>query len=78
MTTLTFNHLPSGNAFVAKASKLLSLAGFDNVMAYIRREMAVRAAVVELQQLDDRCLADIGITRGEITGVVRGNFKNSA
>lgn len=78
MTTLTFNHLPSGNAFAAKAAKLLSFAGLGQLKARIRHELDVRAAVAELQRLDSRCLADIGICRSEIDAVVRGNLDRVA
>ena len=45
---------------------------FENVVAYIRKELTVHAAVRELRDLDDRALADIGITRGSIVEAVRG------
>ena len=37
-------------------------------------ERLVRTAIRELDQLDDRTLADIGITRGEIEGAVRNGL----
>ena len=45
---------------------------FENVVAYIRKELTVHAAIRELRQLDDRALADIGITRANIVEAVRG------
>jgi len=63
MTTLTLNHVssPSEFTFVAKA------------VAFVRKELKARAAIDELNRLDDRALADIGITRGDIKNAVRGH-----
>ena len=45
---------------------------FENGVAYVRKELMVHAAIRELRQLDDRSLADIGITRADIARAVRG------
>ncbi|WAC25933.1 DUF1127 domain-containing protein [Ancylobacter sp. SL191] len=41
------------------------------VAKQIRRWQAYRRTVLELSQLDDRTLADINVTRGEIVRVAR-------
>ena len=48
------------------------LTGFSRLVARIRREMVLRAAISQLQRLDDRCLADMGVIRSDIERVVRG------
>ena len=45
---------------------------FESVVAYVRKELMVHVAIRELRQLDDRALADIGITRANIVEAVRG------
>jgi hypothetical protein len=47
---------------------------FTKTVAFVQRELAVRAAVRELRHMDDRSLADIGICRGEIKNAVRGRL----
>jgi uncharacterized protein YjiS (DUF1127 family) len=37
----------------------------------IAAELAARRAIVELASMDDRMLRDLGITRGEITNLIR-------
>jgi uncharacterized protein YjiS (DUF1127 family) len=45
------------------------------LIARIRNERRIRRAVDELMALDDRTLADIGLTRGDVERVVRyGRF----
>jgi uncharacterized protein YjiS (DUF1127 family) len=41
------------------------------VAKQIRRYQAYRRTLIELSQLDDRTLADINVSRGEITSVAR-------
>jgi len=47
---------------------------FTKTVAFVQRELAVRAAVRELRGMDDRNLADIGIFRGDIKNAVRGRM----
>lgn len=65
MNTLHLSHSPVSFPAVFNA--------FENVVAYIRKELVVHAAVRELRELDDRALADIGLTRANIVEVVRGH-----
>ena len=44
--------------------------GIANLWAYVRSSLRRRAAVAELSSLDDRMLADIGLTRSEIRAAV--------
>jgi uncharacterized protein YjiS (DUF1127 family) len=44
------------------------------ILAAIRSALALRAPSQALQALDDRLLADIGISRGEIEPAVRGKL----
>jgi uncharacterized protein YjiS (DUF1127 family) len=45
------------------------------LIARIRNERRIRRAVDELKALDDRTLADIGVTRGDVEHAVRyGTF----
>jgi uncharacterized protein YjiS (DUF1127 family) len=43
----------------------------ERVMAWIRNERRVRRGIRELSQLDDRMLADIGLTRGNVMDAAR-------
>lgn len=52
----------------------LSYILFTKTVAFVQREFAVRAAVRELRNMDDRRLADFGIRRGEIKNAVRGRL----
>ena len=44
-------------------------------VAFVRNELAVHAAVRELEQMDARALADIGICRADIHAAVGGRLK---
>ena len=63
MNTLSLTPVSSSLefTFVAKA------------VAFVRKEIKARAAIDALSRLDDRALADIGITRGDIKNAVRGS-----
>ncbi len=41
------------------------------ILAHIRRHLNHRKAMHDLSTLDDHLLADLGISRGEISGVVQ-------
>jgi uncharacterized protein YjiS (DUF1127 family) len=45
--------------------------------SWLRRRRQYHAAVRELAALDERMLKDIGITRGDIPAVARGQFSRS-
>jgi uncharacterized protein YjiS (DUF1127 family) len=47
---------------------------FGRLIAAVRRDLAYRQAAFELAQMDDRMLADIGVSRGELPWAVRGKF----
>jgi uncharacterized protein YjiS (DUF1127 family) len=51
----------------AKAQSLVSQA-----LQHLRKESKEQQAIWELEQLDDRALRDIGISRSEIEAQVRG------
>lgn len=42
------------------------------LLGRIRRALALRRALREVRELDDRMLADVGISRGELERAVRG------
>ena len=48
------------------------LSGTPGLMVRMRNFVAGTRAIRQLNQLDDRLLADIGISRGEIDARVRG------
>ncbi len=49
---------------------------FSDLVARVRTVIAARRAEAELSALDDRLLADIGITRGDIPGVLNSANSN--
>jgi uncharacterized protein YjiS (DUF1127 family) len=57
----------SESGLFAKAQDLVSLA-----LQRLSRETGNQQAIWELRQLDDHALRDIGISRSEIEGHVRG------
>jgi len=50
---------------------------FGRIGDWIEARRARRAITFELSQLDDRELADIGLTRSDIPAVARGKFQPS-
>ena len=50
---------------------------FDTTIEAIRRWRARERARRELQALDDRQLADIGLSRGDIEAVVHGQVRQA-
>jgi len=64
LTTNTNAHdLAHGKARLSPLARLLAI---------YRREAELSAAESDLKSLDDRLLADIGISRSEISAVLRG------
>lgn len=55
---------------IARWLRILALRGV-RLVRDLAAERSRRKAVVELQRFDDRSLADMGVTRGEIEFVVR-------
>lgn len=51
-------------------------ATFERIRASFATWNATRAATRELSQLNDRELADLGISRSDISSVVRGTYRN--
>jgi uncharacterized protein YjiS (DUF1127 family) len=45
-----------------------------NTIRKIGREMRARRAMRQLHELDDRTLADLGLTRGDIEAAARGRW----
>lgn len=52
-------------------------AGLKTLFARIKGWNERRATALELEALDDRILADIGLTRGEISQVAAGHYVRS-
>ncbi|MBI1245926.1 MAG: DUF1127 domain-containing protein [Alphaproteobacteria bacterium] len=52
-------------------------AGLKKLFARIKGWNERRATFLELEALDDRILADIGLTRGEIAQVAAGHYVRS-
>ena len=76
MNTATFHYASAsvGHTLFVKMLSLLSFAWVKPAIAHVSYALSVRAAERQLQHLDDRILADMGITRGDISDVVRGRF----
>lgn len=74
MTTLPYTHLPTpgDSGFLGKTAKLFSFAWARRLSEKFRNELNVRRAMGELEKLDDRYLADIGVDRADIERIVRG------
>ena len=60
-------------AYLFEAGRL-SLLALGAVRAHFKRRAEIRRALDHLHALDDRMLADMGLSRGEIDGVVRGDI----
>jgi uncharacterized protein YjiS (DUF1127 family) len=58
-------------AFLFHAGKL-PMRAFAALRAHLKHRAHIRRSLDHLHALDDRMLADIGLSRGEIDGVVRG------
>lgn len=59
--------MPGNLGTVLAAARRPWLAAFvRRAAAFARKELQRRSAIRELQQLDDRMLADIGLTRGDV------------
>ena len=60
-----------GNGQLARRWQGLRLAELGSLIAWFRREVEIRQATNELAALDDRQLADIGVSRGRIDFMAR-------
>lgn len=69
-TTINFSCAPVGNRAWAWAVLILALC-----MDACRRWHERREAARHLQELDDRLLEDIGISRGDIRAAVNGKCR---
>ncbi len=65
------------SADMAKALVASIATAFTNVTSWVVRMNERRRVINELYAMDDRTLADIGITRGEIEDVVNGKLSKT-
>ena len=71
---LPFVSTPAGHTFVASMVSVLTFVWVKPMTARIGHELSLRAAERELNNLDNRVLADMGISRSEIKAAVRGRL----
>jgi len=60
-----------GSSKLARRRQAIRLAQLERLIAWFRREARVRQAISALAALDDRQLADIGVSRTSIEFVAR-------
>jgi len=75
--SLTVNQVANWERLPAAqpALRLAAVArGAMMIVAWVRRQMEFQRAVDDLERLDDRMLADVGVTRDQIRQFVRGQY----
>jgi len=67
--------IASHDHFAAGRLERPAASASPGIWQQCRAWLARRSARAELERLDDRMLADIGITRGDIPSIVDGSYR---